>query len=395
MNRSLCLLLALLLLLPLAAGCRSPETDGDAPPTLLQPEDLPSTRSTADLKEIYLSGKDSTDAILLKIPTEWQLSAKENGYTLLEGQTKIGSVVSGTINGGEMTPAKTTSYRSITTNISVGLLDAVPYYRIHLSAAGIGDLTVEIRQQALDAVALKQFQRGEITPITGYKNGASFPLDEGNDSNKILLLGNSFLHRSYSNISDILQVLLEEGEQDLEVIYASIGYASITQYATATTGSYPEIRAAIESGTYRAVLLCGLYYAEDVEGVAVLKELCDRSDTKLALLPAHNENATQISNAMKQYPDLPCLNWRAELNALIEQGVPREALVTEDQHAHSKPLAGYVGAHLIYRALYGAVPPALPTGCEAIDTAALLSLPDGYTTEGFRYIEEKNVYRLP
>ena len=51
-----------------------------------------------------------------------------------------------------------------------------------------------------------------------------------------------------------------------------------------------------------------------------------------------------------------CLNWKAELDGLILGGVDRWELCIDDAHDHSRPLAGYVGAHMIYRAIYGELP---------------------------------------
>jgi hypothetical protein len=74
------------------------------------------------------------------------------------------------------------------------------------------------------------------------------------------------------------------------------------------------------------------------------------------MFPAHNENDIVIADALKSDPAPLCLNWKKELNFLIESGVDRWDLCFDDYYAHSKPLAGYVGAHMIYRALYGEAP---------------------------------------
>ena len=41
---------------------------------------------------------------------------------------------------------------------------------------------------------------------------------------------------------------------------------------------------------------------------------------------------------------------------LIESGVDKWKLCVDDAHKHSTPLAGLVGAHMIYRAIYGEIP---------------------------------------
>ena len=50
------------------------------------------------------------------------------------------------------------------------------------------------------------------------------------------------------------------------------------------------------------------------------------------------------------------LNWRGELNSLIETGVDKWDLCVDDAHGHSTVYAGLVGAHMIYRSIYGEIP---------------------------------------
>ena len=45
-----------------------------------------------------------------------------------------------------------------------------------------------------------------------------------------------------------------------------------------------------------------------------------------------------------------------EINSLIKAGRDKWDFCINDAHLHSTPLAGYVGAHMIYRAIYGEVP---------------------------------------
>jgi hypothetical protein len=51
-----------------------------------------------------------------------------------------------------------------------------------------------------------------------------------------------------------------------------------------------------------------------------------------------------------------CLNWKGELEGLIKRGVDIWDLCISDAYNHSRPLAGYVGAHMIYRAIYNELP---------------------------------------
>jgi len=59
-----------------------------------------------------------------------------------------------------------------------------------------------------------------------------------------------------------------------------------------------------------------------------------------------------------EHPDFQILDWKGELDSLIDSGVNRWDLCYDDTYDHSTPLAGYVGAHMIYRTLFRQVPPA-------------------------------------
>ena len=57
-----------------------------------------------------------------------------------------------------------------------------------------------------------------------------------------------------------------------------------------------------------------------------------------------------------------CLSWKEEIDALISGGVRYDDMCMNDMHQHSTPLAGYVGAHLIYRNLFDKIPLELGDG---------------------------------
>ena len=104
------------------------------------------------------------------------------------------------------------------------------------------------------------------------------------------------------------------------------------------------------------VFICGFYDNAEVENLDVIRKTCNRSKTQLVIFPAHNENAGVIAYARETYPSLVCLNWKNEIDLLIKSGVSTRDFCIDDQHQHSTPLAGYVGAHMIYRAIYNELP---------------------------------------
>ena len=109
---------------------------------------------------------------------------------------------------------------------------------------------------------------------------------------------------------------------------------------------------------------------------------CDISNTMLIMFPAHNENSASISAAQKANPSVRILNWRSELvNLIAEHGVDRWALCINDTYEHSTPLAGYVGAHMIYRAIYGETPKKGLT--QSISQYYVDSILGSYSSEGY------------
>ena len=112
-----------------------------------------------------------------------------------------------------------------------------------------------------------------------------------------------------------------------------------------------------------------------------MKNVCKSSDTTLVLLPAYNENRTVINSAKSANPDLYCLDWKLELENLIKSGVDKWALCMNDDYTHSRPIAGFVAAHMIYRAIYNAIPTI--TGISAISTYDIKAvLNEMYLTTG-------------
>lgn len=75
------------------------------------------------------------------------------------------------------------------------------------------------------------------------------------------------------------------------------------------------------------------------------------------------------------------MDWKQEINSLIDDGINKWAFCIDDQHEHSTPLAGYVGAHMIYRAIYGELP-TLDHGCSYVSTTQIKQLLGNYLKTG-------------
>lgn len=365
---------------------------------VIAPDELETVRQLSQFKETSFAFEGGNTALRIKIPQEWTCLRKGDAFELLKDGILIGQVTQGVSDNKTMTVAKTLNYEGVTVKIYTGILTlenvTEPYYRIGFSyqdGQKFKTVTVEVKQSEVDATFIRWCAQPEALVIQSYNSIPTVLFEEGNGAENMLLIGNSFLFDTYSNIIKILRHLTQTAPKKEGVPYSfANGYATIATCATGTEEKYVNIRGDIESGAFNIVFLCGLYGAEDVEGIAVIKRLCDASNTRLVLLPAHNESRALIEEAKTTYPTLPCLDWKAEIDDLIKNGVDEEEFVNDDAHGHSKPLAGYVGAHMIYRCIYGEIPPTLLKGA-AIDQSYVDSMLGSYVYGGITRIDESEI----
>jgi hypothetical protein len=178
-------------------------------------------------------------------------------------------------------------------------------------------------------------------------------IERFNESKQILILGNSFV--GTSQVGDFLNDMLSQANSDYRVKAISRGFATVETYA-----SDPEIMKEIEDGRYCCVFQCGFYYESEIEHYKTIKNACRKSGTAIMAFPAHNE-IKEVVRKLSETED--CLDWQEEIEALMRANVSHNATLWDfcimDEFRHSTPLAGYVGAHMIYRRIFGEVPPSL------------------------------------
>ncbi len=172
----------------------------------------------------------------------------------------------------------------------------------------------------------------------------------------ILILGNSFI--STSEIGSILQSMCDAGGKQVDVTAVSRGYATVGSYAEAA-----DYLRYIENGQYGIVFMCGFYGSGDADKPDCFVDVCISSGTPLVIFPAHNENQNVVSIAtLRNARNAYFLDWKGEISNLIKAKVVTAGdMCINDQHKHSTPLAGFVGAHMIYRTLFGSIPPEINT----------------------------------
>ena len=178
------------------------------------------------------------------------------------------------------------------------------------------------------------------------------PLSQTNGSKKILILGNSFI--GSSQIGQFLNDMLRTANKGYTVNAVSWGGAEIDTYlADSNTCN------AIRNGEYCYVFQCGFYSASSVDDFGEMKSICDTSDTPIVIFPAHNESEFLANNTFDKYRNVPLLNWKGKVQSLIDDGVAYFDMCENDGSRHSKPLAGYVGACMIYKMVFGENPPTI------------------------------------
>ncbi len=310
-------------------------------------------------KSVIIKNSKKGIAIDFKIPSDWTITAKDDStYTILRAGKAIGTL-------STKAPNRSQEYFADTSYIDIEKM-IQKFYQIdwyYTNGQGsfyksfdflecpqtVGfNLYLQVNHNELDDAAAKHLFDSAGTSST-IGNLPIPPLPQNSSSKEILILGNSFI--GSSQIALILNEMLAKANSEYTVKTVSIGGAY--------TGTFFEDKALmndIKSGKYCYVFQCGLYSSLAVATFAPLKEVYDEAGVPVVFFPAHNESEASINSALQQYYDVPILSWKGELDALIKSGISRDTFCQNDYYGHSKPIAGYVGAHMIFRTLFGKMP---------------------------------------
>ncbi len=338
------------------------ETD---PPTLQTPPsyledtaylDIPLVPSNAFSPHLF--GKSEDNRFLkMNLPSKWEISQHtEDEFVIQREGKQIGWVTcQATADTAEWTPV------SIKKNTVLGI-----EVEAYIEKSGTGK-TLAFRQRfhyqyrtntkraltlILDYAEVDEKAKASLMNDIAFHTISANPnLGVLSDAKKerILILGNSFVGSSH--VGEILREMMQKNGKSCTVTAVSRGMATVGTY---TGDSY--MMDSIESGSYDIVFICGFYSGSEVNHLYKLKNACDASGTKLALFPAHNEDSNVVDTATTVSSDITLINWKKDIELLIVNGVNVWDLCIDDYYLHSTPLAGYVGAHAIYRAMYGTVP---------------------------------------
>ena len=345
--------------------------------------------SVNEWREVGLNLKDSETVIALDIPAEWALrDDMSHTYTITCDDAEVGRVTTRPSTYAERETVRHVDAVGISLDYEICLVEgkkAFEWRHVFTFTSDDGVLCLEVDYAELDekAVAsiLSSFERAKLR-----EGNLKLPMAQSNGSNKIFIIGNSFVRTSA--VGDFLGDFLKNGKKDMQVVWESVSGAVARGYELS---KYLD---PIRNGEYSVVFLCGLYYDEDVHVIGTYLDACRQSDTLLVVYPAHNERQPQIDMAKEAYPTVLFMDWKEEINEIIDTGVNFWEFCQDDAWHHSKPPAGYIGAHMIYMALFDEVPPSY-TGSQ-ITTQKLRSLiPASYMTSGFTPAERQiTVYEL-
>lgn len=306
--------------------------------------------------QVALSVKNSNSMLLITFPKEWKISKNSNGSTIIKNNVKIGNITASAPSPVDkslnvFSNVITTNDVKITHTINRVANNNDSYVRIlnynYYDENKINkNITITVPYQEINSSAVyKMIIDTKKAALSTNNNMGTLKITD--NRNKILILGNSFI--ATSAIGNILQQMCGD---KIVVEAHSRGYANVKTYTEDS-----KTMQNILNGNYSAVFICGLYNYEAVAEIPKMINACTASDTKIAIFPAHNENQGCIDNAKSLYSDTLFIDWKSEINHFIDIGIHVSEFCIPDSHNHSTPLAGYIGAHMIYRAIFNEIPP--------------------------------------
>lgn len=294
----------------------------------------------------------------LRLSEDWRFEKQsENIFNIYTNGRHIGRVIFGS-DGKDGDWKELSSYsepsgdQDIDVSIEKSISSGAYRHRICFSFSENGEtqkITFAVDYQELSETAINKIKTYAQCKRVGSDPQFGIVDIEKSNADRVLVLGNSFINTS--KVGSILQEMMHRNKKNTIVDHISIGYAQVETFA------YDDfIMDDIRSGMYGAVFICGFYSNDQAQHLAVLKKACDDSGTALFMFPAHNEQSASIKYAQKRVKGVYLLNWKEEIQSFIDNGGNKWDFCIDDQHLHSTPLAGYIGAHMIYRAIHGEIP---------------------------------------
>lgn len=235
-------------------------------------------------KTIRISGTNSGIMLQLDIPSDWTVTpTNDTTYNILRNGKKIGYFTTRDLPQAkplktfklEDTDRRVTFRRSILPNESNGYLRTIEfdgYYKKKTISVNFSFPYEEADEQAVGTISLSALTVPEANPF--------LPSDNGSD--RILILGNSFINTS--KITDFLNDMLESGATGYHADSISVGFGRVATFTSDT-----QLCRDIRGGKYAYVVQCGFHDVDSAEHFAPMVDNCQKSNTGLIIFPAHNE----------------------------------------------------------------------------------------------------------
>ena len=303
-------------------------------------------KEASGYNSINLVANKSKTVLNISIPNNWSIIKNNTGYKVMASSKEIGNISFEVNIPNEAEKLFNSKFTSLDIDITHTIYSLnEQYWRKINFDYNNENIALNVLYSEIDSSSI--FELLTEAKLLRASTEPNFNLINIGSRNKILILGNSFI--ATSNIGDLLSDMCN-GNAFIDA--RSRGNANV---ATFTGDGYTlnEIR----SGNYAALFMCGFYSLNAVNEFEKIINACNASGTKIVIFPAHNESREAINSAIRKYNNTILLDWKAEIDALIESGISKSYFCRDDSVSHSTPLAGYVGAHMIYRAIYGKVPP--------------------------------------
>ena len=315
-------------------------------------------REISEYKFISFVTDETKEVLCLKVPADWGINKEsDSSYLISRNRTEIGRIFLGEssdFNQWQTVASEEEDLNgfNITENIDKFGQGETLKFRYRYSAESVlsDELSVTLTVDYAELSAKAAFYIFKSSSFLSRKDAFNIGNVPEGKNGSILIIGNSFINSS--NIGQILTEMMQKNNKSTEITDISRGMATVATYVNDSN-----LMAEIENGAYDVVFACGLYDSRDeIQNLKTLKSICDSSNTRLVVFPAHNETTTLITHVSQRISSLLVLNWQQELNYLIDDGRDIWDFCENDYYKHSTPLAGYVGAHMIYRAIYGELP---------------------------------------
>ncbi len=329
----------------------------DQPSQITTPSDEEANDSYQDIKcatttgyqEIRFLPQNSKANLVLKLPQEWKIQKSAEGFNIVKNSKIIGTVTDKFNSSGKIEHTAQNTLTFGMCDYSIKKIGDKQYNRVFnytldiLGSKKTVALCVDYAELDADSFC-ELFYNSFLSWSTNKSNTGAMSFSD--NRKKVAILGNSFI--ASSQIGGILQQMCGN---KIAVEAQARGYAKVCTYAD---DIYLLNR--IKSGEFSAVIIRGIYDRSDIKSFETLLDACNSTNTRLTVFPAHNENDIYINMLKEKFPNVLFLNWKDEINGLINGGIDRAEFCVDDSAEHSTPLAGYVGAHMIYRAIFGCVP---------------------------------------